>query len=222
MSGILVCALALTIVGPSSAFGYAGTRAVGSNIWSDGYSAGHVVRNGWEPVPANYAANHRVPTAAELARFRATYYGPCQASHWSKVTGNFTGTTDEIIQWASYKWGVDENIVRAIAVNESHWRMSAIGDQGRSFGVLQIKRTAQPGTYPLSAQSTAFNLDFAVGTIRQHFDGCTTWLRNGYRAGDIWGSVGVWFSGTWYNDQTRRYIALIQKLYNTRAWTWQL
>ena len=29
-----------------------------------------------------------------------------------RVTGNFTGTTDEIIQWAACKWGIDEDVVR--------------------------------------------------------------------------------------------------------------
>ena len=35
------------------------------------------------------------------------------------VTGGFTGTTDEIIQWAAHKWGIPEDILRAVAVNES-------------------------------------------------------------------------------------------------------
>ena len=30
----------------------------------------------------------------------------------ARVTGNFTGTTDMILQWAACKWGIDEDIVR--------------------------------------------------------------------------------------------------------------
>jgi hypothetical protein len=37
---------------------------------------------------------------------------------FGRVDGNFTGTTDEIIQWTACKWGVDEDIVRAQAVVE--------------------------------------------------------------------------------------------------------
>lgn len=45
-----------------------------------------------------------------------------------RVTGNFTGTTDEILQWAACKWGNDEDIVRAQAARESWWQMTAKGD----------------------------------------------------------------------------------------------
>jgi autotransporter family porin len=40
---------------------------------------------------------------------------------WSRVDGNFTGTTDEIIQWAAAKWGLPDNLIRAEAVVESYW-----------------------------------------------------------------------------------------------------
>jgi len=45
-----------------------------------------------------------------------------------RIDGNFTGTTDEIIRWGACKWGFDEDIVRAVAVNESYWRQSQLGD----------------------------------------------------------------------------------------------
>ena len=38
-----------------------------------------------------------------------------------RVDGQFTGTTDEIFQWAACKWGLSDNMVRAIAVRESTW-----------------------------------------------------------------------------------------------------
>ncbi|KPV47834.1 hypothetical protein SE17_41305, partial [Kouleothrix aurantiaca] len=40
----------------------------------------------------------------------------------ARVTGNFTGSTDEILQWTACKWGVDEDMVRAQAAVESWWR----------------------------------------------------------------------------------------------------
>jgi autotransporter family porin len=46
----------------------------------------------------------------------------------ARVTGNFTGTTDEILQWAACKWGIDEDLVRAQAAFESWWRQDAKGD----------------------------------------------------------------------------------------------
>src|SRR5262245_64477950 len=37
-----------------------------------------------------------------------------------RVTGNFTGTTGEIIQWAACKWGFNVNALRAQAAIESY------------------------------------------------------------------------------------------------------
>jgi len=38
-----------------------------------------------------------------------------------RVDGQFTGTTDEIFQWAACKWGLPDNLIRADAVTESTW-----------------------------------------------------------------------------------------------------
>jgi hypothetical protein len=38
-----------------------------------------------------------------------------------RVSGAFTGKTDEIFQWAACKWGLPDNLLRAIAVRESTW-----------------------------------------------------------------------------------------------------
>lgn len=38
-----------------------------------------------------------------------------------RVDGQFTGTTDEILQWAACKWGLPDNLIRADADIESTW-----------------------------------------------------------------------------------------------------
>jgi Immunoglobulin-like domain of bacterial spore germination len=43
---------------------------------------------------------------------------------WNRVDGAFSGTTDEIIQRAACKWGIDEDIVRAQIIKESYWYQS--------------------------------------------------------------------------------------------------
>src|SRR5690349_20140245 len=68
---------------------------------SDAAAAKRVVRSTFEPRPSNRAATHRMPSAAALRRWRATSSMPYAA----RVTGHFTGTTDEVIQWAARKWG---------------------------------------------------------------------------------------------------------------------
>ena len=73
---------------------------------SDAAAAEHV-RHAGEIRPDNATANHPVPTGQQLADFRSASKEP----YTSSVSGNFVGSTDEIIQWAAWKWGVDEDVI---------------------------------------------------------------------------------------------------------------
>ena len=42
----------------------------------------------------------------------------------ARVTGNFSGSTDEILQWAACKWGVDEDMVRAQAALDGRFEIN--------------------------------------------------------------------------------------------------
>ncbi len=67
-------------------------------------------------------------------RDRGYAYSPSYswaAPQLGRVDGAFTGTTDQVLQWAACKWGIDEDVVRAQVVKESWWQMSALGDFGR-------------------------------------------------------------------------------------------
>ncbi len=202
----------------------AAMRPVGSAPLSDAEAAARVRRSSWEPRPENYTPNHRVPTSTELAAFRSLNAAP--AWYKDKVTGNFTGTTDEIIQWAAHKWGIDEDLFRAAAVQESWWYMSTVGDGGLSFGLMQIKSTVSKGTYPLSQLSTAFNVDYYAASFRYYYDGAATWLNDPccfsgttYEAGDVWGSVGAWFAGRWYTTGAVDYINSVKGRLVNRTWS---
>ena len=74
---------------------------VGAPPLSDAAAARLVHRSRWEPRSGNTAANHRVPSSADLAYFRTHSEMPYK----DQVTGAYTGTTDEIIEWAAYKHG---------------------------------------------------------------------------------------------------------------------
>ena len=204
-------------------------RPLGSPILSDADAAARVRRSSWEPRPTNAVQNATVPTAAELATFHSYngtgQWGNCDYSHRAKVTGNFKGTTDEIIQWAAWKWGLPEDTLRAVATRESWWRMEAVGDNGQSFGITQVKNASfHAGTYPISKNSTAFNADYHAGIVRQYFEGCSPWLKNYvfngtvYAAGDLWGSIGTWYSGRWHDDPANNYIAIIKDHQANRTW----
>lgn len=192
---------------------------------SDAAAARRVRHSAFEPRPGNHAATHRMPTAAQVRAFRAQSTMP----YARYVTGHYTGTTDEVIQWAADKWGIAPDLLRAVAVVESRWKMSFIGDNGDSFGLFQVRRPYHCKE-PVCRQfrnDAAMNADYYGGILRAYYDGKQSWLNdpgiagdNGkrYRRGDIWGSVGAWFSGRWWNAAARRYIREVQDTLRHRVW----
>src|SRR5262249_19815207 len=85
------------------------TPAAGSFPISDSAAAAMVVLNpSFEPRPDNYPANETVPTAAQLSQVGTLSFLDSHGNGLlAKATGNYTGTTDEILQWAANKWGFD-------------------------------------------------------------------------------------------------------------------
>ncbi|HEY4377424.1 MAG TPA: hypothetical protein VGM93_09705, partial [Acidimicrobiales bacterium] len=67
---------------------------------------------------------------------------------FSRVDGNYTGTTDQIIQWAACKWGFDANVLRAQIAIESWW------DQGAVSGWQSDPTKCVPG-HPIGADGHA-------------------------------------------------------------------
>ncbi len=214
------------------------TLPPGSALPTDQQCAAVVRRSAWEPRPGNDAANRTVTAGVRVPGFTPNQGGLDQRARAlaDRLTGNFTGTTDEIIQWGACKWGLDEDIVRATAVSESTWRQPHTGDHTNnagecppgyrapcplSFGLLQVKWTAHPETFPWSRDSTAFNVDYALLVRRVCFEGWTDWLYDwakGYQAGDEWGCVGFWYSGGWMDEGARNYITGVKAHLQRKPW----
>ena len=181
-----------------------------------------VSRTSWEPRPRNRLANHTVPTRAQISFFRSRSEMPY--ARW--VNGRFRGTTDDIIEWAARKWGLPPNLLRAVAVHETWWDNNFVGDDGDSFGIFQVRRPYHC-CLPFMRDSTAFNADYYGGIIRSYYDGKQTWLNNPdvapdngrrYRTGDLWGSVGAWYSGRWHTPGNRQYVGAVQRIVRERTW----
>jgi autotransporter family porin len=163
----------------------------------------------------------------------------------ARVTGAFTGTTDEILQWAACKWGVDEDIVRAQAALESWWHQDAKGDWGsdpdrcppghglgvdgepglcpESWGLLQTRYPYEQSAWPGMADSSAFNVDTAYAIWRACFEGYEWWLNDvergeEYGEGDAWGCVGRWFAGRWHTQPAEEYTIRVQEYLIERIW----
>jgi len=157
-----------------------------------------------------------VPNATRGTRANTTF---------ARVDGNFVGTTDEILQWVACKWGIDEDVVRAQIAKESWWRMDAVGDNGESFGLGQV-RVPYHGTAFVddnAKRSSAYNVDYTYAVWRSCFEGNEGWLNTvergaTYAAGDLKGCLGVWFSGRWYTDPAKQYIAAVDDYLAQRIW----
>ncbi|MGH7987149.1 MAG: Ig-like domain-containing protein [Candidatus Binataceae bacterium] len=214
----------------------------GASLPSDSQCAAEISKSSWEPRPQNNTANHTPPTASQLSYFHAGSYN-IPSNYIARVDGNFSGTTDEIIQWASCKWGFNPSVTRAIAAGESHWMESGAGDLtsdtklcppgavwrsgkcSQSYGIVQIKYIYMPRTWPLSHTSTAFNLDYKLAEQRACYDGKIAYLHQrgaGYGGGSasyrLWGCVGEWFSGSWYDSGSKNYQESMKALYEERVW----
>jgi autotransporter family porin len=210
------------------------TLPPGSALPSNQECATRVRRSSWEPRPQNAQANNTKPTSSQLAALvpwtrNSTGMDDRADALRRRIDGNFTGTTDEIIQWAACKWGFDEDIVRAVAVQESWWRQSNQGDynpstgQYESYGLLQVRAPYHRVTFPASRDSTPFNVDYTLAYRRSCYEGYMLWLHDvqpgaGYRAGDEWGCVGLWFDGRWKTAAANSYVSSVQGHLSRRTW----
>jgi hypothetical protein len=215
-----------------------GTLAPGSALPSSGECAARV-RSTTEVRPGNAG-----PNGTRGHAFAPGY--AWAAAELARVDGAFTGTTDEIVQWAACKWGIDEDIARAQVAKESWWHQSNRGDWGsyrasecppghpsgadgwpgscpQSLGIGQVRFSSGNQAFPGVEQSTAMNLDYTYAMWRSCYDGHERWLNHvqrgrDYGPGDVWGCVGRWFAGRWHTPAAEGYIAAVQGYLDQRIW----
>jgi autotransporter family porin len=164
---------------------------------------------------------------------------------YPRATGNFTGSTDDLIRWAACKWGMDEQVLRAQVAKESWWDQGALGDwttnaavcapghpigaDGRpgqcpeSVGLMQVRTQYFRDSVDGALASSAYNLDVSLAVWRNCFEGRETWLNDvdrgrQYAAGDMWGCIGRWFAGRWYTPAATTYVSAVQDYLARRIW----
>lgn len=195
---------------PPSGSGHFSTLPVGALLPSGAQCATRV-----RPTAEVRAAN-AIPNSTKGTTANASY---------PRVDGNFTGTTDEILQWAACKWGIDEDIVRAQIAKESWWNMSAVGDGGQSFGLGQVRDQYHSSAFvdDNAKRSSAYNVDYTYAFWRSCYEGEMGWLNTvergaTYAAGDLQGCLGVWFSGRWHTQAANDYITAVESYREQRIW----
>ena len=111
----VVSPLSTSIAGAATApraAGYFKTLPPGAKLPTGKQCAARIHRSKWEPRPQNKAANHKILKPAGIPNNTA-FDSAWQHKYKPRINGRFQGTTDEIIQWASCKWGIGDNLTRA-------------------------------------------------------------------------------------------------------------
>jgi hypothetical protein len=198
-----------------------------------------------ENKAANKKANHTVGQHVGASFFSAGDSPKAGKLLAPRINGYFTGTTKEILRWASCKWGINQYTVFAQAAVESWWQQSTLGDWDsdasacppghklgadgtpgqcpQSYGILQNRYPFEKASWPGIGRSTAMNADTAYAIWRSCYDGYEGWLNTvpepqAYHKGDLWGCVGRWFSGRWHTAPAQQYIAKVKKYQSERIW----
>ena len=166
--------------------GYFRLRPPGSwsSLPSGAACAAMVHRSTWEPRPDNEKRNKIMPDpnavrASFAARPRAREGAYDQRwDSWllARVDGGFVGTTDEIFQWAACKWGLRDDVLRAIALRESTWYQYETYESGRCVltygcGDLFPKATSASKEYcaAIAAHGYDYQADFGDGNCPKTF-----------------------------------------------------
>jgi autotransporter family porin len=214
---------------------------------SDAECAAAVTPTG-EKRPSNTTDNNSVPSNPSLIPWGSGWhYWPGFIADRDEVTGDFKGTTDEIIQWAACKWGLDLNEARAEAWLESGWYMSTTpgcGGAESTYGIFQIMvedcaGDVVHGGYPYVADDTALGADYWGAWIRACFDGAfldpaqlpQNSPAGGYNGQSIasviaangedyalYGCVGAWNTNAWYNAAAQDYINIVKQDEQSQLW----
>jgi hypothetical protein len=85
-----------------------------------------------EHAPANTPFNVPPPGGVPSSFYSnpTPFQGDTQSvADFAGVKGDFTGSTDDIMRWAACRYGVDEDVVRAQGMTESHWDQGGAGDK---------------------------------------------------------------------------------------------
>ena len=209
------------------------TLPVGAVLPSGQDCAVRVVRGHPEEVPDNAKANATVPDKVVMPVWE-DFTEEANQRYVSRIDGNFTGTTGEILQWGACKWGLDVSVLRAVAYQESDWKQATSDDPSEdpadcavtglpvpcptSFGMLQLKSVDLPGSYPWSLTSTAFNVDYYGARMRSCYEGWVTYLGGDYGSGDLFDCVGWHWSGMWKDAGALNYVSRVRNYLGQQPW----
>lgn len=149
------------------------------------------------------------------------------------------GTTEQILEWAALKWGLDKipgsskDLMKALAVQESDWYARIRGDYEeclqdwcypspgfygldyQTTGITAVKRTSWADSWPSSQNSTAFAADWTGAALKAYYDGAIPWAIG--TKGNLTRTIGAWYCGC-DDGGGDAYAASVLNSLSTREW----
>lgn len=216
---------------------------------STSYCASHILLDPWEPSSRGNTpyliARDDLPTMGwndgdpRFADWQSEHAWLARRAqiddHYSNGASDHSLTTTEAFSFAACRWGIREDLLRAVAVQESDWQETSVGDTCAapntvstghgSFGIMQMKNLncsdqGDWGGWSRSANSIPFAVDMYGAQFRNCLEDGISWYR--IPAGDSdatreRGCIGAWFSGS-YSPSSSYTNSVYQHLAN-RDWT---
>lgn len=115
---------------------------------------------------------------------------------------------DAMLENAARKYGIPPDILKAIAWQESRWKTGAVGDGGKSFGMMQIYSCAHPDyNVREGINNPEYNIDYAARLLRSLYDKYGSWEKAVERYNGS-GPMAVRYAASVMNHaQTRPWLA---------------
>ncbi len=171
--------------------------------------------------------------AADFARVDGNFSGSTDMIlRWAACKWGIDESVTRAEAWVESGWKQDDNgdwrtsLADCERGNWDGWNGSGCW---QSWGILSVK-LFDFNTYPEAVNSTAFNADFRMAYQRACMNGDISYLAdqtplsgyptypNGNTAQMLWGCMGDWYSGNWYDSAALGYIAQVQGYLASEPW----
>jgi autotransporter family porin len=225
--------------------------AAGNPLPDEATCAALVRRGNKEQRTDNTPFNKVLPTAAQIGQLSSwgnpQGFAAAAMPMGKRVSGNFTGTTDEILQWAACKWGFDEDFVRADSYQANGWHQGSVSgwttttslcpsggpiragmggsECAQVFGLFGLTWQFHKSAWPMIHDSTPFTVDYSLALQRVCFEGWDSYFKgvgpagNVYGPNDEFGCAASFYTGGWYDFSTIQQVNHIRDALSSKPWT---
>ena len=144
-------------------------------------------------------------------------------SEWTEGGPTYTATDQS-------GWGDKRTVQSQCQTSQWNGWLNPPGECWQSCGILQTK-VFDFNVWPAACESTAFNADFRMAYQRACMDGNgPSWYTsdvpssgyptypNGTADQMLWGCMGAWFSGSWYDSGALSYISSVKNAVANKPW----